>query len=204
MIAFFDLDGTITQKDTYLEFIKFCRGKWFYFLGLVFLSPVILLFYLKLYPNDELKALFFTFFRKKYSEKELQEQGDKFSIQKIPKLVHHAAMDRVQWHISKGHKVVVLTASSPIWLAHWCKVNALEIIGTQLEVVNGNYTGRIEGKNCYGEQKKLIVRRILSKNKYTETFGYGDSKGDLPFLGELEHCYYGKIRNIDKIEELKI
>ncbi len=61
-IAIFDLDGTITSKDTFIAFIKYVNGKLKYYLGILYLSPYIVLFYLKLYTNRELKEMFFSYY----------------------------------------------------------------------------------------------------------------------------------------------
>ena len=65
-VAFFDLDGTITLKDTFIDFIKFCRGNLIFYLGLIFMSPYIFLYIFKFYPNYKLKELFFTYYLARY------------------------------------------------------------------------------------------------------------------------------------------
>lgn len=194
-IAFFDLDGTITKKDTYIEFIKYARGKLFFLFGITVLSPFILLFYLKIIPNYKLKEYFFSFFFKNYSETQLNSIGKLFCESKMPRLIYKTAIERIKWHQNKNHRIIILTASSPIWLSDWCAKHKIELIGTKFESINGKFTGKIDGKNCFGEQKKVIVKKILSTNKYSETYGYGDSKSDLPFLNELDYTYFGSLKH---------
>ena len=50
-LAVFDLDGTITKKDTFIEFIRFVHGSITLYLGMILQLPFIGLFYLKLYPK---------------------------------------------------------------------------------------------------------------------------------------------------------
>lgn len=197
MIAFFDLDGTITKKDTFIEFIKFVRGNLFFFLGLVVLSPKIISYFLRIYPNYKLKELFFSFYLKKFNEKELLKLGNEFGKLRMPLLVNEAAIERIKWHLLKNHQVVILTASSPIWLSYWCENLSIQLIGTIFETVNGRYTGKIEGKNCHGNEKKRIVKKILLQKTYSKTYGYGNSKSDLPFLVKLNDYYFGEIKSIE-------
>lgn len=63
-IAVFDFDGTITKKDTLLEFIKFNKGKWYFFFGFILFSPMLLAMKLKIYPNWKVKQHLFSFFYK--------------------------------------------------------------------------------------------------------------------------------------------
>lgn len=61
-LALFDFDGTITTKDTLVEFIKYAKGSHVYYLGLMVLSPMLLRYYLKLMPNDIAKEKMIAYF----------------------------------------------------------------------------------------------------------------------------------------------
>ena len=190
-IAFFDLDGTITSKDTFLDFIVFCRGKRSFYLGILLLSPFIILYVLKLYPNFKLKEYFFYYYLAKYnSVEEIENWGKQYAKNRLPNLVYKEALNRIVWHKKNNHRVIVLTASSSIWLAEWCKEHELELIGTLFEKKDGKYTGKISGKNCHGPEKQKIVNTILNENKTSLTYGYGDSKADKLFLDILNFKYF--------------
>ena len=84
-IAFFDFDGTITSKDSLLEFIKFALGPFKYYKGLLFLSPMLILFKLKFIPNDLAKEKLITYFFSGFDSKyflELQIDIQKMKYQK--------------------------------------------------------------------------------------------------------------------------
>lgn len=190
-IAFFDLDGTITSNDTFIDFIVFCRGKFPFFLGLLILSPYLLLFTFKLYPNYKLKELFFKYYLAEYySEEKLENLGKLYALNRLPSVVYKEAIKQINWHKKNDHKVIILTASSPLWLSDWCKINQIDIIGTEFEKKDGKYTGKISGKNCYGQQKLIIVDNILKDTGISLTYGYGDSKADKPFLSRLKYGYF--------------
>ena len=190
-IAFFDLDGTITTKDTFIDFIVFCRGKFYFFLGLLILSPFIALYLIKLLPNYRLKEIFFRYYLASYySAEELDNLGKSYSVNKLPKIVYKEALKKINWHKEKNHRIIILTASSSIWLSDWCRSNELEIIGTQFIRSGNKYTGKINGKNCYGLQKMIIVEKILNESQINLTYGYGDSKADKKFLSILTYERY--------------
>jgi phosphatidylglycerophosphatase C len=193
-IAFFDLDGTITRKDTFIDFIRFVNGRTRFAWGLFRLSPYILLFLIRKYPNHRLKERFFRTFLSPLHQDTLKKLGEKYGREKLPLLVYAEAMQRIRWHIDAGHRVVILTASSHVWLEHWCAVHGLELIGTRFEVSNGFYTGRIEGENCQGLVKQHIVRGIIEGNRDAKTYGYGDTHWDLPFLSIVDHSHYKPFR----------
>ena len=190
VIAFFDLDGTITKKDTFIDFIIFVRGYFFFFLGLLVLSPFIVLFKLKLFPNYRLKELFFKFYLSKFDADELEKKGKYYALNRIPEITYKDALNRINWHKTNNHRVIVLTASSGLWIFDWCDVNQLELIGTNFEKVGGRYSGKIKGKNCFGQEKLRIVNAIVQDSSDLITYGYGDSEADKYFLDVMTHSVY--------------
>ena len=189
-IAFFDFDGTITSKDTFLDFIIYSRGKIYFLFGIVYLFPFILLFFLKLYSNHKLKEKFFKFYLASITPIDLEKLGESYSLNKLPNIIFKDATKKIEWHKKNHHRVIILTASSPIWLSKWCETNEVELIGTQFEIVNGKYTGNIFGSNCYGYEKYLIAKKIITNDKSIKTFGYGDSKSDNYFLDLTTNKFY--------------
>lgn len=56
----FDFDGTLTTKDTLIEFIRFSKGRVRLFLGFLLFSPLLILMKLHLYPNWKAKQRVFS------------------------------------------------------------------------------------------------------------------------------------------------
>jgi phosphatidylglycerophosphatase C len=183
--AFFDFDGTLTKRDSYLDFIRYVRGRLGYLSGLLRLSPWIFLYGIGLYRNDRLKERFFRHFLSAFSPADLDQRGQQYSQHRLPAILKKTALDQLHWHQHQGHRVVILTASSPIWLSDWCKAHQVELIGTEFEIIDGRYTGQIKGKNCHGREKARIVKNILSKYYNPISYGYGDSRADRFFLGQV-------------------
>jgi phosphatidylglycerophosphatase C len=182
-IAVFDFDGTITPKDSFLEFIKFTEGRFNFYIFIFTHFHFIILFYLKVISNQRLKEIFFTRFYKGKSKQELQNKGKVFSQKIIPKICYSDALEIIRLHKILGHKVYLLTASSEIWLGSWCEKNEVELIGTKFQLEEDIYTGKIDGKNCYGKEKWERIKEIANKSK--KSYGYGDSKSDLYFIEKL-------------------
>ncbi|MEX2231578.1 MAG: hypothetical protein WD824_05425, partial [Cyclobacteriaceae bacterium] len=49
-LVLFDFDGTITTKDTLIEFVHYCRGRKGYLMGMLMLAPIMALYAVKLLP----------------------------------------------------------------------------------------------------------------------------------------------------------
>ena len=63
-ISFFDFDGTVTTKDSLVDFIQYTVGKLSYYMGLFTLSPMLTAYTLKLIPNHIAKEKLMSHFFK--------------------------------------------------------------------------------------------------------------------------------------------
>lgn len=181
-LALFDFDGTISTNDSYLFFTHFLHPKSF-FIRSFLLSPRIAAYLLGKYPNYKLKEDFLRYFYKGKTLDDLNHIAQDFCAEKLPGIIRPGAIERIQWHQQQGDDVVVVSASLRFILEPWCNAVGIDIMATECEVDRyGRMTGKIKGKNCWGEEK---VRRINSRydsSTITEIFAYGDSSGDLPML----------------------
>jgi HAD superfamily hydrolase (TIGR01490 family) len=62
-------------------------------------------------------------------------------------------------------------------------------IGTRSRVVDGAYTGELDGPFCYGEGKVEAIAAVASWNSYdlAQCYAYSDSASDLPMLEAVGH-----------------
>ncbi len=190
-IAFFDFDGTITTKDSFLEIIKFQKGKsWFYF-GFLLNSPFLVAYKLGLISNQSAKERILRFYFGKTAITQFQQDCDRFAAVELPKLIRAKAQNEIDLLKSKGFEVVIVSASVSNWLSAWGKQNSVAIIGTELEVSSQKVTGKIDGNNCYGAEKVRRIKELFDLSEYNEIYAYGDTKGDLPML-EISTCRFYK------------
>ena len=188
-LALFDLDGTITKKDTLIEFIKFSRGSFKYFLGLFFISPILILYKLMIIPNWRAKEIMLNWYFRNLSEKKLLESGRQFSLNKLPELILNSALQRIRQHKEDNDEVVIVSASCDIWIKDWCELEKLKYISTELEFKDGYFTGKFCTLNCHGQEKVNRINKNLALKDYELIYAYGNEKSDLPML-ELAHEKY--------------
>lgn len=194
-LALFDFDGTVTEKDTLFQFIIFNRGWLVFVFGFLLLVPVMVMYKLKLIPNWRAKELMLSLFFRSMSIENFQYSCERFSKDKIDSLVREQAMDEIRRIKQLGFRVIIVSASPENWIRGWADRNGVELIATKLEVKNGKITGRIEGKNCYGQEKVNRVKSYLQLDEYDEIFAYGDTSGDKPMLRLAHQQYYKPFRN---------
>lgn len=193
-LVVFDFDGTLTKKDTMIEFTRFYWGDLRFFLGMLYLSPVLLAYKTGWLPNWRAKELFLTHFFRNEPESGFQEACSRFGLEKIPAMIRPLAARRLEEHRKEGARLVVVSSSAENWLSAWCRQENLSLIGTRLNVRNGRLTGKLEGPNCYGAEKVRRLRQAYRLQDYSEIIAYGDSKGDLPLLELATAAHYKPFR----------
>ncbi len=193
-LVLFDFDGTITTKDTFLEFIKFYFGQKKFMTGFALQSPWIGLMMVNAIPNWKAKERVLSWFFAGESVETFDERSREFCKQVVPQLVRPGALSAIEEHRSVGATVVVISASAENWVRPWCEQAGLECLATQLEVVDGKLTGRIKGLNCYGPEKEKRIRSCYNLEDYDEIVAYGDSEGDLEMLALATQQHYKPFR----------
>ncbi len=188
-LAIFDFDGTITRKDSLLEFLKYLAGTFYFYVVFAGFLPLIIYYMAVKKEGWKAKRALLSYFLKGRTEAEIREIGRSFSHEVIPKIVLNGALEKIRWHLAQGHRVVVVSASLDVWLAPWIEEHSLELISTTLEFVNGRATGHFATPNCNGEEKVRRIKQYLELEKYDSIYAYGNSKGDLPMLSLADHRF---------------
>ncbi len=194
-LALFDFDGTITHKDTFIEFLKFAKGNSAFIKGFILLSPILVLFKLKLIANWKAKELTIKYFFGGMAVNEFNVLCSEFNEEKMPNLIREKALVEIIKHQNLGNEVYVVSASAENWINGWCKANNIKIIATRLEVLNGKISGKISGKNCYTEEKENRIRAEINLDNYENIWAYGDSSGDKQMLALATKKYYKPFRD---------
>ena len=177
-LAIFDFDGTITTKDSLIEFIHYAVGPLCFFVGFTYLAPVLILYLLKILPNWKAKEITLTYFFKGWSADKFQKIANDYSQKKLPFIVKKSALEKITWHQAQGDKIIVISASLENYLSPWCQTYHMELMATQLEIENGQLTGKLNTPNCYGKEK---IKRLKEKYRWEDfefIYAYGDSEGD--------------------------
>jgi HAD superfamily hydrolase (TIGR01490 family) len=193
-IALFDFDGTITTRDTLLEIIRYAKGDRAFLTGFALLSPWLITMKAGLLSNSEAKQKVLSYFFGGTPPEAFGETCEAFAGKKIPSLIRPAAMERIKEHQQNGFTVVVVSASPENVVEPWCRQHQLECIATRLEVKNQLLTGRINGNNCYGEEKVRRIRERFDIDSFGQIYAYGDSAGDKPMLALATVASYKPFR----------
>jgi phosphatidylglycerophosphatase C len=209
-IAFFDFDGTITTKDTLLEFIKFSKGHLRYYLGFILNSPWLVAYKLKIISNKAAKQRILSWFFQNAPLAGFQADCDRFAEEVMPGLIRPKAIAEIRDLREKGFSIVIVSASPEHWLRKWTEQEQAGLLATRLETrptgasktgkaettpaTDAQFTGKIMGRNCHGPEKVRRIREAYVLTDYDEIFAYGDTSGDRPMLELAHHSFFKPFR----------
>jgi len=194
-IAFFDFDGTITTKDSLLEFIKFSKGKTGFWIGFLLNSPYLLFYKLKIISNQKAKEKVLAYFFKGTSLSEFEKECTRFASEMLPSIIRPQALHEIEKLKSENTEIVIVSASPENWVSKWANHLQIDTIATRLEVIDEKLTGNIFNKNCHGEEKVKRITTKYSVADYKIIYAYGDSSGDKPMLSIATKPFYKPFRN---------
>ena len=143
-IAFFDFDGTITTKDSFLEFIKFQHGRFRFYMGFIINSPYLVAYKIGIISNQRAKERILQFFFGNMTAEKFQAACDAFSDTAIPALVRPKAITEIRKLQNAGIEVVVVSASAENWMHKWCATQQVSLLATKIQLRNGKIPGKLK------------------------------------------------------------
>jgi phosphatidylglycerophosphatase C len=200
-IAFLDFDGTLTTKDTLLEFIKYSRlsrggsNLYFYF-GFLLNSPWLIAYRLKIISNQTAKERILRFFFGGMPLEIFETLCKGFAADILPGLIRSKAPAELQKLRDLGTRLVIVSASPENWIRAWATQMDADLISTRLSTRPQplRLTGKIEGANCHGEEKVRRINSAYSLSDYDEVYAYGDTHGDRPMLALATISFFKPFR----------
>ena len=123
----------------------------------------------------------------------LNDLRDEYVATVIRPMITKKAKDLVNEHRSQGDQLLIITATNSFITKPIAALFGIEeLIGTDLEEINNQFTGKIKGVASFQEGKVTRLNEWLDDKHLTfaqfdKTFFYSDSKNDLPLLRIVSH-----------------
>lgn len=187
----FDFDGTLTTKDTLIEFIRFAKGTLAFGWGFARYAHLLVLMKLGLYPNYKAKQKVFAYFFKDMSLKDFNALCKAFAASS-KHLLRPAGIAAIQQAQNEGSEVLIVSASIDNWVQPF--FDDVKVLGTQIEVMDGKLTGRFLTRNCYGQEKVNRILALYSNRQDYHLTAFGDSKGDKELLAFADESHFKPFR----------
>jgi len=185
-LAIFDLDNTLIADDS-----DYLWGKFLVDQGIVdrlVYDKINAKFY-EDYQNGTLDMVAFLRFAlaplATHPIEQLHNWRQDFINTIIKPLLLDKAKALVEKHRSQGDTLLVITATNSFITAPIVALYGIEhLIATTPEMINGKYTGNVNGVPCFQEGKVTRLNEWLTLNneKLEGSYFYSDSHNDLPLL----------------------
>jgi HAD superfamily hydrolase (TIGR01490 family) len=193
-LALFDLDNTLLSGDSDFEWAQFLVEQGV--LDRELFETKNLAFY-EQYKSGNLDILEFLDFQlqplSRHARKILDVWHEDFMRIKIRPMIGNAAKELVARHRDSGDVCVVITATNSFVTAPIAREFGVDnLIGTDPEQINGEFTGGVLGVPSFREGKitrleNWMAERGWNWSSFEETTFYSDSLNDLPLLSKVKN-----------------
>jgi len=188
VVAAFDVDGTLTTRDSVTPFLRRAAGRrlWTTLLG----HPLAVAGAVARRDRDRLKELACGALRG-IASAEVDSLGSAYAREVAEKRLRADTVARLRRHRELGHTVILASASLDPYLDPLGELLGVDgVVCTVLErTADCRLTGGLVGPNCRGPEKARRVREWLDRSGLAdaELWAYGDSSGDDELLALADH-----------------
>lgn len=204
-LAIFDIDYTITKKETLMELFKYVIKN--DMRNICFLPRAIycgVMYSLRIYDERQVKEKFLKFIDG-IKEEELAVLVKKFYDEKLKDILYEDALTMMKKLKSEGFDIYLISASPEFYINEFYKIKEVDkIIGTKFSFKDGIFIRKMEGKNCKGEEKVRRLMEVIENEQidvdFKESYMFSDSLSDKPLLDLVGKPYlinYKKKHNIE-------
>ena len=185
-LALFDLDHTLLNTDSDHSWGEFLVNE-----GLV--DPVrhrqINDQFYEDYKAGQLDPIAYNEFLTQHDMTYLTDLHLSFMQKVIRPKMRPEGFKTIQKHQDAGHAIVGITATSDFITAPiFREFGITEIIATNAELIDGQYTGKVVNVPCYQQGKITRLNQWLAGRDVTESWAYSDSINDRFLLEYADHA----------------
>lgn len=206
-LAIFDIDYTITKKESLMEFYKYLISK--NIKNIKFLPRALFsgaMYGAKVYDEKRVKESFLKFIDK-IEEKDLAILTKEFYEDRLSKILYEDALKMIRDLKKKGYMIVLISASPEFYIKEFYAIEEVDlIIGTRFKFHDGKFKREMHGDNCKGQEKVRRLYKVLEEKNievdFKESYMFSDSLSDKPLLDLVGKPYLINYRKKHHIEIL--
>ncbi|MEG1255976.1 HAD-IB family hydrolase [Clostridium sp.] len=205
-LAIFDIDYTLTKKETSMELYKYMVKHDKKLLRYLPSHIITGLFYtMKVYDASKTKERFLRFLAGT-KEEELKILVKNFYRDQVASILYEDGIKAIKDFKKNGYKIYLISASPEFYINEFYNIKEVDkVIGTKFNMDNGIFAPKVVGENCKGEEKVRRLKEELKKDNievdYENSYMFSDSLSDLPLLKLVGKGY---LINYKRNHELKI
>ena len=120
----------------------------------------------------------------------LKSLQSEFMEKHIRPIMTQGGMDTIARHRSEGDHPLIITATNSFVTAPIAQAFGItDLIATEPEIIDGRYTGNVDGTPCFqnGKIERLHSWLEMTRMDFDNSWFYSDSHNDLPLLEQVAH-----------------
>jgi HAD superfamily hydrolase (TIGR01490 family) len=190
-LVFFDLDGTISRRDTLVPYALWhaLRRRPWRLLRLPAMIPVLVRYALGRADRGELKGRLVRALLGSLGPRDIESWNDAYLPGLLQRGMFAAALERVAAHRAAGDVLVLMSASVDLYVPEIGRrlgFDATICSGVAWE--HGRVAGRLSTPNRRDEEKARCLRETAASHPGLPITAYGNSRSDLPHMVLAGHA----------------
>ena len=189
-LALFDLDGTLTRRDTFTPWVS----------GLLLRQPLrwwrvpalllpLIGYALRFHDRGRLKGAVLHILFAGLDRATIESWSARFVHRTVAQGMFREALAALRAHRLAGDEVILLSASPDLYVPLIGReLGANHTICTEVRWNGDRLDGRLAGANRRGPEKARVLAQLRAARPGTPVIGYGNSPAD---LDHLQHCEEG-------------
>lgn len=207
-LAIFDVDYTITKKETLMELFKYVikeDKRNVRYVPRALLSGF--LYMIRVYDEKRVKESFLKFIEG-MNENELKQLVERFYKNRLSTILYEDSINMMKKLKKEGYDIYLISASPEFYLYELYAIKEIDrIIGSKFSIEDGKFKRTMKGNNCKGEEKVRRLKEVLSTENievdYKNSYMFSDSLSDKPLLDLVGKPYLINYSKKHKIEILR-
>lgn len=192
-VALFDLDYTLITSDCTAHWLRFLLTRntvrKILVLACIPLIKLLALAKIDLAKRNSIYLWAATIGLSNADYVKLRRQAADYVIDKNKVSAYPEGLERIRWHKSQGHTVIVITGA-----LRWLARDVCRSLNIQYDYLLGSSErnwggGRVSDVFCYHRNKVTLLNELNLLTAGNAAYGYSDSAADIPMLDICEHVY---------------
>ena len=199
VVAAFDFDGTVTDRDTLVPFLVRAFGRPRVVATFALLAGTGLAYLLRRVSIDEFKRRVLRRLVAGVPAARMRALGPAHA-RAVSSWVRADAQARIAWHREQGHRLVLVSSTLDLYLDEvGARLGFDDVLCSRLEVGRDDagierFTGALAGSDCTGAEKVRRLTALVGALAAHELHVYGDSAGDRELLAVADQPHFRPFR----------
>jgi len=184
-LAVFDLDGTITRRDTLFPYVTgyLNQQRWWGWPGMLRVVPTVGRFVLGNADHGQLKASFIKSTLAGSTRSQLSDWTEKFVRALLEDGLFRDARTQISTHRDAGDRLVLMSASTDLYVPAVARALGFhEVICTAVRWDGDRLRGDLATPNCRGAEKTRCLRELQQRYPQLSSVAYGNATSDIDHL----------------------